>query len=402
MKKGLTILFLVSLLTFTLTAVSPAKEIKVLFQENLTGVAGSFPEGGWAVVDGIDYVNKTGGVNGKPIKPILEDVRYDVPTGVATFTRYTASETADELLMAHGYHTGVLKALIDKVNKEQKIPWLDGSYSTELFGPEGGPSKYPYYFSMGATYGDQMKVLIKWVKQDHKGPGNAKLAIVYSPTEYGRDPLAPAREYAKKVGVDIVAEEEVTFTATDVTTQVTNVRRSGAKYLIFHGYAGGTPVTSIFLKTAKQFLKDVQLLGTHYTTSLMTFLSAGEVADGMIGANCGPMVYETDNPLIKLSLDLAKQNKREIKDLTYYAEIINAILVIREAMTRADKAGQLNREGIKKALESLDWDFVGRYGGKTSSFKTHTIPMVRLYKAQAKDQKWIPMGEWIDVNQEFK
>lgn len=97
-----------------------AKDIKVLSLWNLSGIAGSYPEFGWGVMDAFDYINKQGGVNGKPIKSFLEDLRYDVPTGVALFTRYSASEPADELIIASGYMTGVLKALIDKVNKEQK------------------------------------------------------------------------------------------------------------------------------------------------------------------------------------------------------------------------------------------------------------------------------------------
>ncbi len=402
MKKNIAILAFVLCTLLTLTNVSFGKEIKVLGSFALTGSAGAMPEFGWGFVDGIDYINKNGGINGKPVKGLLEDMRYDVPTGVAIFTRYAASEPANELLMAAGSMTGIIKALIDKVNIEQKIPWVDASYSTEIFGPEGGPAKYPYYFSMGATYGDQMKVLLKWIKQDFKGQGNPKIALVYSPTEWGRDPLAMGRDFAKKTGVDIVAEEEVTFTATDVTTQVTNVRRSGAKYLIFHGYAGGTPVTPIFLKTAKQFLKDVTILGTHYTTVLSTFLSAGEAAEGMIGTACLPMTHDVDNPGVKLFRELAKQNKRESKDFWPYLQSLNYVLLMKEAMIRADKAGELTREGMKKALENLTWDFNGVFEGKSFSYKSHTIPMVRLYKAQAKENKWQPIGEWINVNEEFK
>jgi len=122
-------------------------------------------------------------VNGKPITYFLEDMRYSPTVEVANFTRYTAAENRNEFILASGYITGGLKPLIDKVNKEERIPWLDGSYSTEIFGPEGGPSKYPYYYSLGATYGDQFRVLLNWIKEDSKGKG--KVAIVYSPTEWG-------------------------------------------------------------------------------------------------------------------------------------------------------------------------------------------------------------------------
>jgi branched-chain amino acid transport system substrate-binding protein len=399
MKTGFAILSLSALLVLGLSSDLCAKDIKVLNQANLSGVAGSYPEYGWGFMDGIEYVNKAGGINGKPITAILEDVEYNVPKAVATFTRYSASEPPDELLMVIGYQTGVLKALIDKVNKEQKIPWVDGSYSTELFGPEGGPSKYPYYFSMGATYGDQMKVLLRWIKKDYKGSGNPKLALVYSPTEWGRDPLAVGKAYAKKIGVDVVDEEEVSFSATDVTTQVTNIRRAKAKYVIFHGFAGPTPVTPIFLKTARQYLKNAVILGTHYTTSINTFYSAGDAADGMIGAACGPMPTE-DNPINRLARQLEKEHNRVVKDSYLYAEAVTHALLIKESWTAADNAGSLTRDGIKTAIENLKWDFMGRFGGRTVSYKTHTIPLVKIFKAHAKEKKWIPITDWMDPNAE--
>src|SRR4030042_764492 len=187
-KKAIIIGLMLSLALFFLSTPSSAKPIKVLAQFPMSGPVGSLPEFGWGFIDGMDYINGKGGVNGKPITYFVEDMRYSPTVEVANFTRYAAAEKRDEFLMASGYITGGLKPLIDKVNKEERIPWLDGSYSTEIFGPEGGPSKYPYYYSLGATYGAQFRGLLHWSKEDSKGKG--KVAIVYSPTQGGRDPLA--------------------------------------------------------------------------------------------------------------------------------------------------------------------------------------------------------------------
>ncbi|MBU2644060.1 ABC transporter substrate-binding protein [bacterium] len=166
------ILLIFLLLPFSLAA----KEIKTLSQFPMSGPVGSLPEFGWGFIDAINWVNNEGGgVNGKKITWFLEDMRYSPTVEVATFNKYVAEHDPSEFLMVTGYITGGLKPLISKVNEEEKIPWLDGSYSTEIFGETGGPQKYPYYYSLGATYGSQVKILVKWIKENHTGQDTGEM-----------------------------------------------------------------------------------------------------------------------------------------------------------------------------------------------------------------------------------
>ncbi|MBW2062105.1 MAG: ABC transporter substrate-binding protein, partial [Deltaproteobacteria bacterium] len=285
MKKRL--FFVVSII-LALVLCSPgsvlAKKIIVLAQFPMSGPVGSLPEFGWGFIDGMNWVNdEGGGVNGKKITWYLEDMRYSPTVEVANFNKHVAKHSKDEFLLATGYITGGLKPLIDKVNKEEKIPWLDGSYSSEIFGAEGGPSKYPYYYSLGATYGNQIKILMKWIKENYKGSGKAKVGFVYSPTAWGRDGIPEGRAYAKKLGLDIVAEIEYPYSATTATTECMTLRKAKAQYVIYHGYSGAGSYTAIFFKTAKKILKDVQLMGTHYTTGRFPILVCQESYNGYVG-----------------------------------------------------------------------------------------------------------------------
>src|SRR4030042_414416 len=317
-KKAIIIGLMLSLALFFLSTPSSAKPIKVLAQFPMSGPVGSLPEFGWGFIDGMDYINGKGGVNGKPITYFVEDMRYSPTVEVANFTRHAAAEKRDEFLMASGYITGGLKPLIDKVNKEERIPWLDGSYSTEIFGPEGGPSKYPYYYSLGATYGDQFRVLLNWIKEDSKAK---------------------------------------------------------ADYVFYHGYSGAAPYTAIFMKTAKQYLKKTTILGTHYTTGRYPILIAGKAVDGMVGAGCRPQDDEMNNPMVKMSYEFAEKNKRKegIKDIFLYMEGLTYALMFHEVLSRADQAGELTREGVKKALDNLIWDDHGLFAGRAFSYTSHTI-----------------------------
>jgi branched-chain amino acid transport system substrate-binding protein len=375
----------------------------------MSGPVGALPEFGWGYIDGMNWVNgEGGGVNGKKITWFLEDFRYDPTVEVANFNKYAAELSKDEFLLATGYITGGLKPLADKVNKEEKIPWLDGSYSTEIFGPDGGPSKYPYYYSLGATYGDQLKILLKWIKDNHKAKGKPKVGMVYSPTAWGKDGMPEALAYAKKLGIDVVAEIEYPYSATDATNECMQLRKAKAQYVIYHGYSGASGCTAIFFKTAKKVIKDVQIMGTHYTTNRMSILVCQEAYDGYIGVATRPFLDAVprektpmDNPIVKLAHNFAQKYRPEeykrgvkdkdaIKDMFLYLEGLTYAFIIQKVLTDADSAGDLTREGVKKALDKLVWDYKGMFGGKKFSYKSHTIPMMQIFKA---DVKMVKMGE---------
>ncbi|MBU2551369.1 MAG: ABC transporter substrate-binding protein, partial [Proteobacteria bacterium] len=332
----------------------------------------------------------------------------------------------DEFLMATGYITGGLKPLIDKVNKEEMIPWLDGSYSTEIFGPEGGPTKYPYYYSLGATYGDQIRVLMKWIKENHKGKDKPRVGFVYSPTAWGRDGTPEGIAYAKKIGLDVVAEIEYPYTATDATNECMALRKAKADYVVYHGYSGAGSYTAIFFKTAKKIIPKAQLMGTHYTTGRFPILVAQEAFDGYVGVATRPFSdaiprdkTPMDNPMVKLSHEFAQKYRPNeykaglkgggIKDMFLYMEGLTYALMLQEVLVRADKAGDLSRQGVKKALDEMVWDFKGMFDGKTFAYKSHTIPMLRIFKAQVKmvevDGKPVPTGgvypisDWINTDE---
>jgi branched-chain amino acid transport system substrate-binding protein len=414
-------------LAFLTTAAVCAKEIKVLAQFPMSGPVGSLPEFGWGFIDGMNWVNgEGGGVNGKKITWYLEDFRYDPTVEVANFNKYTAEHSRDELLIATGYITGGLKPLIEKVNVEERIPWIEGSYSTEIWGEKGGPSKYPYYYSLGGTYGNQIKLLMKWIKENHKAKGSPRVGFVYSPTAWGRDGTPEGIAYAKKLGFKVVTEIEFPYTATAATNECMQLRKAKAQYVVFHGYSGAGAYTAIFFKTAKKILKDVQLMGTHYTTLRFTVLTGQEAFDGYVGVATRPFMDAVprirtpmNNPMVKLAHAFAKKYRPEeyekglaaggIKDLFLYNEGLMYAFLIQKALTEADNNNELTREGVKKALDNMIWDFNGMFGGKSFSWKSHTIPMLRLYRARVEmvkmGDKMVPTGgvfpisNWINTDE---
>ena len=83
-------------------------------------------------------------------------------------------------------------------------------------------------------------------------------------------------------------------------------------------------------------------------------------------------------------------------------------LIIQKALTSADNAGNLTRAGVKRALDTMVWDFKGMFGGWEFSYASHTIPMLRLFKAKVKmvkiKDRSVPTGgvypitKWINTD----
>ena len=268
------------------------------------------------------------------------------------------------------------------------------------------------------------KVLLRWILQNHKGSGKPRVGLVYSPTAWGRDEIPEAKAYAKEKGIPIVAEIEYPYTATDATNECMTLRKAKAQYVIYHGYTGTQACTAIFFKTAKKVIPDAQLMGTAYMGGRFPILLIQEAYDGFIGAYCTPFfdavprsATPMDNPMVKLVHAFGKKYRSNdyekglqgggLKDMSLYYIGMMYAFVIQQSLLEADKAGDLSREGIKKAMDTMVWDFKGMFDGKSFSYRSHTVPMLRLYQAKVKmvevGDKKVPTGlqapitDWINT-----
>jgi branched-chain amino acid transport system substrate-binding protein len=75
-------------------------------------------------------------------------------------------------------------------------------------------------------------ILLKHIAKEKPG---AKVAFVYSDSEFGRDPIE-ASEAAAKLGLNMVAKLMTPPGSVDVSTEVIKLRRAAPDYTIFHGY----------------------------------------------------------------------------------------------------------------------------------------------------------------------
>lgn len=219
-----------------------ADEIKVGAVQPITG---RFAFAGVQINQGLEdalmMANQEGGINGKQIKYIMEDGTYNVDKAVAAFKRIMAK---DNPIIMYGESTGLGKAIAPEVRDRYKILYSSTSFSSEL----AKAAENPYVFVPGPTYSDMFGILLKYIAKEKPG---ANVAFFYSDTEFGRDPIPYGRDMCKKLGLNLVAEEVAKVGGVDVASQVLDLKRKKAEYVIFQGFVL-SPVSAV-IKQARDY-----------------------------------------------------------------------------------------------------------------------------------------------------
>ena len=386
MRKFLISLMIVTIGFFLLTGSEcfAADEIKIGAVQPITG---RFAFAGVQIHEGLKDVltmaNEEGGINGKKINYIMEDGTYNVDKAVAAFKRIMARDNPPVMF---GESTGMGKAVAPEIRDRYKILYSSTSFSSEL----ADAANNPYVFVTGPTYSDMFGILLKYIAKEKPG---ANVAFFYSDTEFGRDPVPYGREMCKKLGLNLVAEEVAKVGGVDVASQVLDLKRKNAEYVIFQGFVL-SPVPAV-IKQARDYGLKAKFMGTHWGTHKMLLDKLGPLAEGYLGVMPYAFYYQDDIPMIK---KIRAWNEKHHPDVKYrptsYMQGFFTGLVFVECLKRADKAGDLTGDGLVKALQSIkNFDVGGLMAPIT--VVNNKIPMGRVYKANVSKKIFEPISDWI-------
>ena len=344
-----------------------------------------------AVRDYVKYLNENGGINGIKIKLLDVDYQYKIPQALAAYKNLQGKAIAIE-----GWGTGDTEALSPLITRD-KIPYMSASYSEHLT----DPSLTPYNFLIGVTYADQARVALEFIKQQHKGPGKAKVCFIYNDTGFGRSPfftvkyrgkMFPAADaYAKKIGVDVVDTEIVALNALEATSQLLNMQKSGAEWAIVQE----TKATATILKDAKKLGLKTKFIALNWGMNKLFAKLAGDAAEGVYWTCPFGLWNDTDLPGVQLMRKVSMKYHPNKKDrIVCYSQGFAAMYVMAEALKRAKS---YTGEGVKNALESLkNLDTGGLTGPITFSKKSHKGSVsLRIYQFQK--GKFVPVSDYIKV-----
>jgi branched-chain amino acid transport system substrate-binding protein len=169
-------------------------------------------------LDAMRWVNEHGGINGKKLKLIVIDDGYKVPRGVAGYNRLVDSE---KVIGLYVQSTGTTMTLIKKIIADG-VATIAASFTSKF----QNPKKTPFSFFVSPSYGTMGRISLKWIRTTWKDSSrNPRICYLYPDNKYGRDILAVAKDYAKKIGVDVGPDQVINWPTKDATVQLTNMSR---------------------------------------------------------------------------------------------------------------------------------------------------------------------------------
>jgi branched-chain amino acid transport system substrate-binding protein len=373
------------------SAIAQSGEIVIGAAPPITGV---FAFAGVGLHQGLgDYCewrNATkGGVAGRKLRYIGEDSGYKMDQAMSVFKKIMGAHKPP---VFYGDSTAWAKAAAKEVSQLGTTLTSSPSFSSDL----ADPKNVPYYFMAGPTYTAMGEILLEYINRTSRGASKPAVAIVYSDTEFGRDPISGIKAKATALQMPIVQEIVTKPGAVDVSSEVAKLRRAKPDYVIFHGYVLA-PIPE-FIKQMREAGMTTTPMGTIWSMDKTTVDAMGAAGQGWMGVMPYRYSYDTkDAPTMQVIKDFAAKARPNMSYVPlFYTHGWLVGMIFSEVMERCLKAGKaLTGANMKAALESMDnWD-TGGVTGLLASLKGHQIASGRIYTYDASSKLLEPASGWI-------
>ena len=362
---------------------------------DLTGPAsyGGLPQG-----DGFEafvkWKNEQGGIRGRMIDLTVTDTTFKVDVAAANLKKAMAQSQVHYFF---GDSTGTMQAVSPENNSTHKILSGGGSFASEL----ADPVRFPYYFVAGATYGDQLQLLVNYVSQT-MDPSKARLAIMHSSISLGRDGIDQAVAEAKRLGIEIVLIQESKFIEADVSSFALALRQAKPTHVLFHGYSFAVwPET---IRLVRDFgLDDVVFMSSMWQNEYDKIVELADVAEGLVGIK----VFETDtNTGSGEMIDVIRKiHQDRDADFNGYVRLgfmdgwFNGMMASKAMEDVIDTGLEINGDNLVAAMEKIsNWDTGGMIG-MPASFDGHKTGIGQIIRWEKNGDAWAstPVSDWMKV-----
>ena len=363
-----------------------AKEVSIGVIADLTGPTAAvqvpFTEG---IKTQVEAVNKAGGVNGRTIKLLMEDEKYEVPTGLAAYKKLVSQTPALGII---GLNNSSLQVAAIKQVETNKVPVFGAEATTkQAINPFN-----PYFFAMQCSYADQADVAVRtWPPRPASRRPRRTVALdVESGYEWGD--LIKAR--VEKMGGNYLGHTAVPPTATEADAQIQKIAEQNPDFIALHGSSN---TSTIVLKSMQKFDVKTPVIGIFATGGPAAYASVpAEVGNQFETVNCytpSTIKAEATDEMLARAKEFGFEKSSGTTDFVN-GYVVGQVLV--EALKAAGKSP--NRESFKKGLETLtDLSTGGLSENVTFGGDDHVgIQTVRPYAYDYATKTYKAVGEYTD------
>ena len=323
-----------------------------------------------------DEANERGGIHGRTIRWIAEDMEYIVPKAVQAMNKLL---NRDNIFFAIGnggtpHNDAVMPSMFEK-NVPNVFPLTCARSMYEPFNR--------LKFGQFASYYDQMRAGVKYFVGQR---GKKVVGSMYQDTDFGRDVHAGVVAQLQAMGLTLAAETAHRPTDTDFNAALARHHDAGCDLICM-----GTIVrdTTIILQTARKMGWNVDFCGQFASYSTAVAEAPGEPAEGFY--SMAPALYRyPDDPKPAVQAFTAKYRKRFGIDVNYLGEA--GYTCANFTIAALEKAGRdLTLDSFISALESMqDWHDI--FGGPALSLSpTNHHASSQSFLSVVKNTRWTPV-----------
>jgi branched-chain amino acid transport system substrate-binding protein len=336
----------------------------------------------------VDEVNARGGLLGHKVRLLLLDDKSDTQTAIKLYEKLITEDKVDVLLAP--YSSGITEAVAN-VNERYKMPFVAyGAASTPIW--EKGRK---YIFNIVAVAEDYQKGAVHLAKQI----GVKKAAVIGQDSLFPRQSGKGAKEWAKKLGIEIVVDENYPVKQTDFTALLQKIRAAGAEAIFSNSYFADSAAQ---LRQLREQNINLKLFSSTVGPGLPNFPEQlGSTAEYVLGfSQWEPLPKILKNP--GMEKYIADYEKRYSEKPNYHAGGAYGALQVTEAAIK--KAGSFDNEKIREALATIDVVTIyGRYKVNDKGMNAAEGMTFQILKGQRRvvwPDKWaetkpeLPMPDW--------
>jgi branched-chain amino acid transport system substrate-binding protein len=330
-------------------------------------------------------VNARGGINGHPVKIIIEDDAAQPSKTAANAKKLAVQDKV--ILLINGSLSSTYAPMV-QVAQQYKVPLLfsGGVCPADVYPPKPDPYQF-CSTAYGAKY--DSRFALSFIKGEAKGP--IKLALVGMNIPISRGEINFAEELSKTMGIEAV-DKEITPPATaDYTPFASKIKNAGANWA-YAWAPWGSEVRPF--EALRKLGWDGKYLAYGHTPSEDELKRLKDDGFYVFGTNA----FFADNSEIHQKIKAASEKEKSIFPYTQLSEGWIAAMVLEEILKKTPWPP--DPEKVRAAMNRVKVDTKGLKGGPLAwtvdnHFRTATY--YRVYRWDSKKNGIILVKDWTPL-----